>query len=182
MNAKPADVLQLGHPLLRQKARPVREPRSGGFLRDASRLEATLVEFRRNHGFGRAIAAPQIGVARRFLAVNLGQPELMINPEVTWASDETFTLWDDCMSFPFLLVKVRRHASVSVRFLDRGGMEREWKDLDRATAELLQHEIDHLDGILAVDRAVDGSSLVARKTFERMCGHFESQVDGIRAG
>ena len=179
MDGKPARVLQLGHPLLRQQARPVENSGSEGFLRDARRLEATLSAFRREHGFGRAIAAPQIGVPKRFLAINLGDPELMINPEITLRSDETFTLWDDCMSFPFLLVKVRRHASINVRFLDRDGKECEWRDLDRATAELLQHEIDHLDGVLAVDRAVDSNSLVTRQAFAQMREHFEGQVDGI---
>ncbi len=181
MSAKPAEVLQLGHPLLRQEARPVGNPGSETFLRDARRLEATLSAFRSEYGFGRAIAAPQIGVTSRFLAINLGEPEVMINPEIIGRSDETFTLWDDCMSFPFLLVKVRRHASITVRFLDRTGEEREWRDLDRATSELLQHEIDHLDGILAVDRALDRDSLVARETFEGNPAHFAAQVDGLKS-
>lgn len=179
MSAKPAEVLQLGHPLLRQEARPVDNPGSESFLRDAQRLEATLSAFRSEYGFGRAIAAPQIGVTSRFLAINLGESELMINPEIIGRSDETFTLWDDCMSFPFLLVKVRRHASITVRFLDRLGKECEWRDLDRATSELLQHEIDHLDGVLAVDRAVDNNSLVTRQAFEQLREHFAGQVDGI---
>ncbi len=180
MEGKAVEVLQLGHPLLRQKARPVKSPRTESFLLDAARLEATLSRFRKQHGFGRAISAPQIGVPKRFLALDLDGPELMINPEITARSDETFTLWDDCMSFPFLLVKVRRAASITVKFSDRNGKEREWRVLDRAASELLQHEIDHLDGVLAVDRALDRDSLVTRDTFDRMREHFEGQVDGTR--
>ena len=103
----------------------------------------------------------------------------MINPEITDRSEQTFTLWDDCMSFPDLLVKVRRHASITVSFLDSKGRPREWRDLDRATSELLQHEIDHLDGVLAVDLALDRDSLVTREVFVAMREHFEAQVDGI---
>ena len=180
MAGKAVEVLQLGHPLLRRKSKPVASPWTESFLLDAGRLEATLSSFRKQHGFGRAIAAPQIGVPRRFLAVDLTGSELMINPEITDRSDETFTLWDDCMSFPFLLVKLRRNASINVRFLDRTGKECEWRDLDRATSELLQHEIDHLDGVLAVDRALDRDSLVTREAFDRMREHFEGQVDGSR--
>lgn len=166
MNAIAADVLQLGHPGLRQLSQPVEDPRAADFLHDAGRLQATLHAFRDKHGFGRAIAAPQIGVTRRFIALDLGKPELVINPQITSRSEETFTLWDDCMSFPDLLVKLRRHCSISVAFTDSNGREQHWHHLDRATSELLQHEIDHLDGILAIDRALDRDSLVTRQYHE----------------
>ncbi|HXT22700.1 MAG TPA: peptide deformylase [Thermoanaerobaculia bacterium] len=159
--AAPAPVLELGHPALRVVCAP-----SGslddGLAADAARLQATLAAFRAAHGFGRAIAAPQIGVTRRLVAMDLGDaaypdggrgPLLLLDPELTWRSDETFTLWDDCMSFPWLLVRVRRHVSVSLRFRDCDGAERRWERVPRALAELLQHELDHLDGVLAVDRA-----------------------------
>jgi peptide deformylase len=178
---EPADVLQLGNPLLRKRSQEVTGLKAEEFLAHAHRLEATLSAFRTRYGFGRAIAAPQIGVPRRFLALDLGTPELIINPQITWRSEETFTLWDDCMSFPFLLVKLERHASISVTFKDREGREQEWNNLDRATSELLQHEIDHLDGILAVDRALDRDSLVARETFEGNPAHFAAQVDGLKS-
>jgi peptide deformylase len=72
-------------------------------------------------------------------------------------------MWDDCMSFPSLLVRVRRHKCISVHFCDEHGNPHEWLQLNQATSELLQHEIDHLDGILAVDRALDDESLVLRE-------------------
>jgi peptide deformylase len=59
------------------------------------------------------------------------------------------------MSFPWLLVRVKRHVSVSVQFLDDSGAQHTWERLDRATSELLQHEIDHLDGVLATDLVSD---------------------------
>jgi peptide deformylase len=118
-----------------------------------------------------------------FLALNLGPgPQLLINPEVTWVSRETFTLWDDCMSFPSLLVRVRRHHSISLRYRDEHGAPYEWPRLDQATAELVQHEMDHLDGILAVDRALDRDSLVLREVFEAQRTYFLQQVDYVIGG
>ncbi|MDI6773709.1 MAG: peptide deformylase, partial [bacterium] len=104
------EVLPLGDPRLRLFAARVGDPTAPSFAEDARRLVETLEAFRARHGFGRGIAAPQIGVARRFIALNLGQgPFIIVNPEITWRSDETFTMWDDCMCFPHLLVRVRRH-------------------------------------------------------------------------
>ena len=144
------------------------------------RLHATLEAFRAEHGFGRAVSAPQIGVDQRFIAVNLGDGAFtMINPEITWWSSETFTMWDDCMSFPFLLVRVRRHASISVRYLDDAGDIRVMDRLDRSTAELLQHEIDHLDGVLAVDHALDADAIVAREVFDENPDWFAGKVDYV---
>ena len=173
----PATVLLVGDPRLRRIATPASldEP---GLKDDVTRLHATLTRFRAVHGFGRAIAAAQIGVARRFLALNLGEgPFTMFNPEIVWTSGEKFTLWDDCMSFPFLLVRVARNASISVDFEDECGRRQCWEHLDRATSELLQHEIDHLDGILAIDRALDRDSIVSREIFEAMPEHFARLVD-----
>jgi peptide deformylase len=171
-------VLQLGEPGLRRVSAPVDDVEAPAFRAEAARLRATLAEFRRTHGFGRAISAPQIGVARRLVAVDLGDgPGLVVNPEIVWASEERFTMWDDCMSFPGLLVRLARHASVTVRFRDERGDERVWERLDRPTAELLQHEIDHLDGVLAVDRAIDRDALVAREAFDANPGYFLDMVD-----
>ena len=172
-----AAVLLVGDPRLRRVAAPVSrtEPR---LMDDVARLHATLARFRAEHGFGRAISATQIGVARRFIALNLGEgPFTMFNPEITRRSGETFTLWDDCMSFPFLLVRVARDASIDLEFEDEAGRRQRWERLDRATSELLQHEIDHLDGVLAIDRAVDRDAIVSREVFETMPEHFARLVD-----
>lgn len=176
--AEAVKVVQIGDPVLRRVADPVEEFDAPGFREEAERLEATLEAFRREQGFGRAIAAPQIGVSRRFIALNLGcGPFVIVNPEIVRRSDETFTMWDDCMSFPWLLVRVRRHSRISVRYRDLDGKTREWPNLDRAASELLQHEIDHLDGILALDRALDRDSIVSREVFEADRETFRKRVD-----
>ena len=175
-----AKVLLLGDPGLRKVCRPVDDVSNADFRYDRDRLHATLKAFRTEHGFGRAISAPQIGVALRFIAVDLGDgPFTMIDPEITWRSAETFTMWDDCMSFPFLLVRVRRHHAISVRYRDDDGDVRAMDRLDQATSELLQHEIDHLDGILAVDHALDANAIVSREVFEENPEWFADMVDYV---
>ena len=166
-----ADVLLLGDPRLRVRSTEVDAYDADAF----DSLAATLDAFRKEHGFGRAISAPQIGIATRFIAVNLGKGTFfVVNPVVTWRSEETFTMWDDCMSFPDLLVRVERTRSLSLEYVDEHGKRKEWRELDQAAAELLQHEIDHLDGVLAVDRAME---LVMRREYERNREYFDAKVD-----
>ncbi len=169
-----ADVLLLGDPRLRVRSAEVENYDAKAF----ESLAATLDAFRKKHGFGRAISAPQIGIAQRFIAVNLGEGTFfVVNPVITWTSGETFTMWDDCMSFPDLLVRVRRAASLSLEYVDEQGKPRVWRELDQAAAELLQHEIDHLDGVLAVDRPIDRDSLVLKQVYDANRERFNALVD-----
>ena len=169
-----ADVLLLGDPRLRVRSAEVDAYDAGAF----ASLAATLDAFRKEHGFGRAISAPQIGIARRFIAVNLGRGTFfVVNPVIIWRSDETFTMWDDCMSFPDLLVRLERVKSLSLDYVDEHGTAKTWNELDQAAAELLQHEIDHLDGVLAVDRALDRESLVIKKVYDADRERFDAMVD-----
>jgi len=173
-------VLLLGDSRLRRVCEPVDDVDSAAFRAQSARLGAMLSAFRARHGFGRAIAAPQLGIARRLVAANLdGRALVLVNPEIVWRSGETFTLWDDCMSFPDLLVRVRRHRRVSLRYTDGAGRERTLEDLDPATAELFQHELDHLDGVLAVDRAEGPDALVLRAVYEANRDAFARRVDGV---
>ncbi len=93
----------------------------------------------------------------------------MVNPELEWRSDETFRLWDDCFSFPDLLVWLERAKSVVVRYAEEHGEARKI-EASGALSELLQHELDHLDGVLAVDRAIDSNSLCTREEYTRQVG------------
>jgi len=181
-SSRAANVLLLGDPGLRKVCRPVDDVNNSDFRFYRDRLHAALEGFRAEHGFGRAISAPQIGVALRFIAVNLGTEAFtIVNPEITWCSQETFTMWDDCMSFPFFLVRVRRHRGISVRYLDDHGDVKVMDRPDQATSELLQHEIDHLNGILAVDHALDRESIVSREVFEENPEWFTAKVDYVIA-
>jgi len=86
--------------------------------------------------------------------MNIDQPVVFINPELHDLSNEKFELWDDCMSFPNLLVKVMRHRSLTIKYLDENWQPQQWQMSD-SLSELLQHECDHLDGILCTMRAID---------------------------
>ncbi|MFH2056878.1 MAG: peptide deformylase, partial [bacterium] len=112
-------------------------------------------------GAGRAIAAPQIGVFKRLIYMHVETPVIIINPRLENLSEELMEVWDDCLSFPELLVKVRRHENCLIRFHDQDWRE-QTLNLQGDLSELLQHEYDHLDGILAIQRAIDEKSFALR--------------------
>ena len=151
------DILLLGNPLLNQVSEPVSEDEVVDAIAIGKDLEETMRRFREKHGWGRAISAPQIGVRKRVVYLQVDRPWLVINPEVSDESEEMIEIWDDCMSFPDLLVKVRRHESFTMSWRDEH-WELHERRIEGLYSELLQHEIDHLNGILAVTRAVDGNS------------------------
>ncbi len=158
-------ILQLGDPLLRAVSQPVGAPEEAAGIFDD--LRATLREFRRTHGFGRGISAIQIGEPKRLIYIELeGRAYLLRNPEFEFRSAETFRLWDDCFSFPDLLAYLERAASVRIRYDGEDGDVRRL-EADGAFSELLQHEMDHLDGVLAIDRAIGPDGLCTREEYDR---------------
>ena len=179
-SAAERSILLLGDPRLRVRSGEVVDFEHPEFRDACAGLSSTLAAFRARHGFGRAISAPQIGVALRLIAVNPGDgPFFVVNPRVIVTSGESFTMWDDCMSFPGLLVRLRRDRSISLCYHDETGSEREWPRMGLAESELLQHEIDHLDGVLAIDRAIDRDAIVLREVFEQRKAEFRRQVDYV---
>lgn len=153
------EILKLGDPQLYEVSEPVTAedlPLVGGWVED---LHDTLMEYRRVYGAGRAVAAPQIGIRKRLLYMYLDKPYVFINPVMVFPDEEMYELLDDCMSFPGLMVKVRRYRRAVIRYEDLQGERREMA-LEGDLSELLQHEYDHLDGILATMRAVDDRSLI----------------------
>ena len=151
------EILLLGDPRLYELSRPCLREDGPELERIARDLRDTLADFRRRRGFGRAIAAPQIDEPVRMIFQEISEPLPMVNPVLTFLGDEKMTVWDDCMSFPDLLVKVERHRRIRLEYLDLG-WERHEIELADDLSELLQHEYDHLDGILAVQRALDPKS------------------------
>ena len=155
------EIRLLGDPRLYEVSEPVGRGdlvHLEGPVRD---LHDTLMDFRRRHGAGRAIAAPQIGVLKRLFYVCMDRPMVFLNPVLDRESPETMELWDDCMCFPDLLVRVKRHRACRIRYRSMDFAERQmWLEGD--LSELIQHEYDHLDGVLAVSRALDGRSFALR--------------------
>jgi len=163
-------VLQLGNPKLREVAVPVSDPSSKEIVELIADLADTLAFWRTTTGYGRAIAAPQIGVNARviFLQLSGAEPWPFINPVITACSNEKVIVWDACLSFLSIFMQVERHREIQVRYQDMHGKFCELcAGDDRNLSELLQHEIDHLDGILAVDRIIDIRTLCTREEFEQ---------------
>ena len=90
------------------------------------------------------------------------QPRVIINPTLEPVGDELMELWDDCMSFPKLLVRVRRCRRCILRYRDENWQPQELL-MEDGMSELIQHEYDHLNGILATMRAVDSKSFAMKK-------------------
>ena len=176
-------VLILGNPKLREISKKVEEYEFCGesLNKDIDGLKGALEDFRKRMGFGRGIAAIQIGISRRMIALNLGKtPFVIINPKIIQKSAETFTMWDDCMSFPHLLVRVRRYESIDIEYDDETGKRIKWEKIDASTSELLQHEMDHLDGVLAVDRAIEnGKDIIYREEYEKNKKYYDQFVDYV---
>lgn len=163
-------ILQLGNPVLREKCAPVSDLTSGEIRDLVTDLADTLAHWRSTTGYGRAIAAPQIGVLRRVIFLKLpgAEPWPLINPEIIDHSLERIIVWDACLSFLSIFMQVERHREITVRYQNLDGQTAQVEAGEqRNLSELLQHEIDHLDGILAIDRVVDVKTICTREEFER---------------
>ena len=162
-------VLQLGNPTLREVAKPVADPTAAEIRALIEDLADTLAYWKKTTGYGRAIAAPQIGSLLRVIFLQLPgtEPWPFINPEITERSQEKIVVWDACLGFLSIFMRVERQSEIIVRYQDLDG---EWHEVqagqERDLSELLQHEIDHLDGILAVDRITDIRTMCTREEFE----------------
>lgn len=149
------NILLLGDKNLYEKSIPVTKNEDvSEIIKD---LHDTLIDFRNRHHAGRAIAAVQIGVPKRILYMCIDKPTVFINPVLEFPDDERMEVLDDCMSFPGLYVNVRRHKRCLIKFYDENWEYHEML-LEDGLSELLQHEYDHLDGILATMRAIDNQS------------------------
>ena len=163
-------ILQLGNPILRQRCMPVADPGAPEIRELVRDLADTLAHWRAETGYGRGIAAPQIGVLQRVIFLKLpgAKPWPLINPQIIRHSEDKIVVWDACLSFLSIFMQVGRHREITVRYQTLEGETLkveagEEKDL----SELLQHEIDHLDGILAIDRVTDVKTIVTREEFEK---------------
>lgn len=154
------NILLLGDPKLYEASVPVgREEDLSQLKQD---LHDTLMAFRRTYHAGRAIAAPQIGVQKRVLYMYIDKPVLFLNPVLRFPDEEMIEVLDDCMSFPTLYVRVLRHKRCIIDYFDETWQPHSLS-LEGDLSELLQHEYDHLDGILATMRAIDSQSFVMKR-------------------
>ena len=158
------EIAQLGQPVLRQVARevPVDVIVTEEFRRLLAEMADTLQQAQ-----GAGLAGPQVFAGYRvFLALLPRGPELenltvevFVNPRIAWASQEQDAAWEGCLSFPELQVLVRRPRGVRIEYLDHQAQPR-ILELTGFAARVVQHEYDHLEGILTIDRAVSTHDIV----------------------
>lgn len=144
-----SDIKYYGAPVLREKATEVTDF-DNDFAATCERLVNLMYEY---DGVG--LAAPQIGISKRFVAIDVSQegdtPIVLVNPVFTWKSEELETDSEGCLSIPGIRGMVERPVKVSVKALDIDGNEVVFEEVDGLFARALQHEIDHLDGVMFVD-------------------------------
>ena len=147
-------IVKYGDRILRESASPV-----DAVTEDVVALADKLVETMYAMG-GVGLAAPQIGDLRRvivwdakWMVDKFGEKDarVMINPEITWESDDDIQLFEGCLSLPEVFGKTFRPKSVKVRYITRGGIIME-ETLTGLAARAAQHEIDHLNGVLFIDK------------------------------
>lgn len=161
------EILLIGNPVLREKSEEVTE-----FGQELNRLiidiKDTIIDFQKRKNIGRGIAAPQIGVLQKVIYLHLSNRSFaIINPEIIWKSDETIQVWDSCFSFDVaFFVKTERFKSIKVKYQNEKGdfMEETFHD---DLSELLQHEIDHLYGVLATDHLKENKDIILRAEWEK---------------
>lgn len=144
-----SQVVQFGDPILRSKASEVKE------FTDALREELQRMITLMQDGMGVGLAATQVGTLRRYLVFQTGadaEPRALVNPRIEWVSEETEVAEEGCLSIPRVSLDVERPLHARITGADEWGepIEIEASGLE---ARVLQHEIDHLDGVLILDRA-----------------------------
>src|SRR4051794_39599663 len=167
-------IRAIGDPVLRERAREVTAAELES--PEVQALIDDLIETKRSAG-GAGLAANQVGDLHRIAVVEVEQDNprypykpvfpltVLVNPEVEPLGDETIAVNEGCLSVPGLRGTLQRHARVRVRYLDRDGESREL-EIAGLTAGTFQHEVDHLDGVLFVDRA-DPRTLSTWDEYER---------------
>ena len=169
------DILTVGHPVLRQRAGEVDDTAIGSA--EIQELIADLIDTMR-HANGAGLAANQIGVPWRVAVIEVVKDNprypykppipltVVINPVIEPLDDELVEINEGCLSVPDLRGSVRRHVNVRVRSFDEHGARRD--DIKRGlTAGTFQHECDHLDGVLFLDRVDDPTTFTTWAQFAR---------------
>ncbi len=160
-------TLELGDPALRQPAQPVTDPLHPDVQALIGDLHDTLQSWRATHGWGGALSAPTIGVSQRVVVIERAEYQyILINPAFEQWSQSHTEAFESCITFPNIWGSVSRPAEVIVRALDAGGAAlriHATGDL----ARILQHEIDHLDGFVWLDRDPDLASVCMTGEFRR---------------
>lgn len=160
-------TLELGDPRLRQQAQPVGDLSAPEVQTLIADLWDTLRDFQQRSGWGRALAAPVIGVGLRVVVLAFeGQELVLVNPRFeSWGRTQAVD-YECCLTFPSIWGAVYRPEQVVVVALDANGVEQRF-DLSGDLARLMQHEIDHLDGLVWLDREPDPATICTTRERKR---------------
>lgn len=143
------EIKRIGNPVLREKAKDV-DVSDAQLTQLIDEMKETLHEV---HGLG--LASNQVGILKRVFVYDLGEgADVIVNPQIVWRSDETTTDTEGCLSIPGVEVHVERAEKVTVEGYDLKGDKKSF-EAEGLLARLFQHEIDHLDGTMIIDRAND---------------------------
>ena len=173
-------VARMGHPVLRQTARPLdrQELKAASLQRLIDDMMDTMQEY---SGIG--LAAPQVHQSVRIFVAHLdpegrgdGDPTAIINPEISIVGDNTVEGWEGCLSIPDIRGMVPRAFHIAVVALDRQGKRIEFEAKD-FPARVIQHETDHLDGVLFFDRMQRFESLTFMEEFSRYHARRDDEDD-----
>ncbi|MEE8250459.1 MAG: peptide deformylase [Gemmatimonadales bacterium] len=164
MTARP--IRLLGDPMLRSKCNLVADPSSPAVRVVADDLRDSLKELKRVKGRGLGLSAPQVGAPIQLIFLELERRTLLVNPEIVDVGSNDFLLWDECFSLPDLMIRVQHAHQITVKYLDLGGKEHRI-DFEGPPAHLIQHQIDHLNGVLAIDVATGFDPFCFRKEWEK---------------
>ncbi|MGA7828644.1 MAG: peptide deformylase [Geobacteraceae bacterium] len=169
-------IALLGNPVLRQETLTVDDTSQPLLQSLIDDMLATVTEV---NGVG--IAAPQVYEPLRIFIVAsrpnirypqapVMEPTAMLNPELIWASDEKEKGWEGCLSIPGIRGFVPRSVKVGIRYLTRSGELRE-EELSGFLARIFQHELDHLNGTVFLDRVESNRELISEKEYQRIVTH-----------
>lgn len=160
-------VLELGDPLLRRQAQLVEDPRDPATQSLIVDLWDTLHDFQQRNGWGRALAAPVVGVDQRVVVISThDQQYVLVNPRFeTWGRTQ-MVAYETCIAFASIWGQVSRPETVVVVALDGNGIEQRF-ELEGELARLFQHEIDHLDGLVWLDRDPDLATICTSNEYKR---------------
>jgi peptide deformylase len=172
-------VLELGDPLLRRQAQPVDDPREPAIQALIVDLWDTLHDFQQRNHWGRALAAPVIGIDLRVVVIDVDdQQYVLVNPRFeTWGRTQTVA-YETCITFGCIWGQVYRPETVVVVALDVNGIEQRF-ELDGELARLFQHEIDHLDGLVWLDRDPDLATICTTNEYKRQLAQHAAQAGGL---
>lgn len=166
-------IAQLGNPVLRQPAQSITDPHDPALQGLIDELLQRMVQAK-----GVGIAAPQVGVAKQLIIIASrptprypNAPEMtpiaMLNPQLIDFIDETEKGWEGCLSVPGIRGLVPRYRSVTVDYLDRNGQPQR-QTFDGFVARIFQHEYDHLQGIVFIDRVEHTTELMSEQEYQAM--------------